>query len=161
MVGGMDDALREAIHHLPTVDYAAGEVIITETKDTQGLYFLESGTVDVFKGATRVARESTPGAVFGEMALLLESVATATVRARDGCRFYVARDGAEFLAAHPEVGFYLAHLLATRLETITRYVADVKAQFKEGAAHLGMVDGVVDTLMVKQPRFVERKNRGH
>jgi CRP-like cAMP-binding protein len=158
---GMDAALREAILHLPTVDYAVGEVIIMESKEAHGLYFLESGTVEVFKGATRVATESTPGAVFGEMALLLNSVATATVRAREACRFYVARDGAGFLAAHPQVGFYLAHLLATRLETITRYVADVKAQFKQSAAHLGMVDGVVDTLLVKQPRFVVRKNRGH
>ncbi len=157
----MNADLEAAILDLPLVDYAAGEVVVAEGRKPEGLFFLASGSVEVFKGATRVARESEPGAVFGEMAALLDSVATATVRARQDSRFHIARNAAEFFTAQPKVGFHLARLLALRLETITLYVADVKAQFKDHAAHLGMVDDVVESLLARQPRHVERRNRGH
>lgn len=158
----MNEALMAVIQGLPRVELADGAVLVTEGQVPDGLYFLESGTVEVFKRSERVARESTVGAVFGEMALLLESCATATVRAAGPCSFRVARDGAAFLRTHPEMGVELACLLANRLEAITRYVADFRAQFREGhSTPVAMVEGVVDTLLVRQPRRVERKNRGH
>lgn len=157
----MDAEMQEALRDLPTLDFAAGDVIIAESKPARSLFFLKSGVVDVFKGPTRVATESMPGAVFGEMSLLLESSSTATVCARQDSSFYFAEDGAAFLHAHPQVALNIARLLATRLESITRYVANVKEQCRQGSAHLDMVDDVVETLMAKQPRRIERKGRGH
>ncbi len=151
----------EEIRRLPRIELATSDVLVAETAQPEGLYFLESGAVEVIKGSTRIARESTPGAVFGEVSLLLHSCSTATVRAIEPSVFHVARDGEAFLAAHPAIALVLARLLASRLEAVTRYVADIKSQFKESATHLGMVESVVDTLIAKQPRQISRKNRGH
>lgn len=153
--------MQEAIRNLPTVDFEAGDVVIAESMPTPGLFFLQSGAVDVFKGATRVATESAEGAVFGEMSLLLASSSTATVCARVRSTFHVAADGAEFLRTHPQIAFLIARLLASRLEAITRYVADVKEQCRQGAVDLRMVDDVVETLIARQPRRIERQGRGH
>ncbi len=157
----MSADLLEAIRDLPRIELPAGKVLIAETLTPEGLYFLESGTVEIFKGSNRIAREDQPGAVFGEMSLLLESCATATVQALTPCTFRAAWDGRAFLETHPAIALKLAHLLAHRLEGVTRYVADLKDQFKESPSHLDMVESVVDCLIAKQPRNIPRKNRGH
>lgn len=157
----MSADLLEATRDLPRIELPPGKVLIAESLSPEGLYFLESGAVDIFKGSSRIARENTPGAVFGEMSLLLESCATATVRAAEPCVFRAAWDGRAFLESHPAIALKLAHLLARRLEGVTRYVADLKVQFKESSTHFDMVESVVDTLIAKQPRHIERKNRGH
>ncbi len=153
--------LLEVIRTLPRIELATGDVLITESRRPEGLFFLESGSVEVIKGPTRIARSSTPGSVFGELSLLLQSCSTATVRAIEPSTFHVASDGEAFLRDHPAIAFSLARLLAQRLEAVTRYVADMKSQFKESASHLDMVETVVDTVLTKQPREIERKNRGH
>ncbi len=151
----------EAIHTLPRIDLAPGKVLIAESLTPEGLYFLESGAVEIFKGSTRIARESKPGAIFGEMSLLLDSCATATVRAIEPAVFRAAWRGSAFLEENPAIALVIARLLAHRLEGVTRYVADLKDQFKDTSSHLHMVESVVDSLIVRQPRHVERKNRGH
>ncbi len=153
--------LLETIRTLPRVELAAGDVLITESRQPEGLFFLESGSVEVLKGPTRIARSSVPGSVFGEVSLLLASCSTATVRATEPSSFHVARDGEAFLRENPAIAFSLARLLAHRLEAVTRYVADIKSQFKDSATHLDMVETVVDTLIAKHPREIDRKNRGH
>jgi len=157
----MDASLVQAIEELPQIQIDAGEVLITEGRKPDGLYFLKSGSVDIIKGSARVATEAQPGAIFGEISLLLDFVGTATVRARVASEFYAARDGLRFLSDHPDVGFVIARTLALRLEAVTHYVADLKTQFKSQASPLGMVDSVVETLLAKHPRHVQRRNRGH
>ncbi len=157
----MDATLLEVIRTLPRIELATGDVLITESRQIEGLFFLETGAVEVLKGSTRIARSSIPGSVFGEISLLLASVSTATVRATEPSSFHIARHAEAFLRQNPAIVFSLAQLLAQRLEAVTRYVADIKSQFKDSVTHLDMVDTVVDTLIAKHPREIERKNRGH
>jgi CRP-like cAMP-binding protein len=158
----MPDEIPEEVLALPVMEFAPGEVIITEGRKPEALYFLDHGSVEIFKGEMRVARESQRGASFGDMALLLDLPGTATVRAVTSSRFFVARDAAAFLRSHPHVLFGIACQLAERLEAITRYVADVKSQFHtQGVTHLEMIDSVVESLLVKTPRRIPRTGRGH
>ena len=111
------------------------------------LFVLIGGQVEVVRGRERVAIVGEPGAVFGEMSILLGRPHTATVRAITPVRAYVLEDAAEFLRSHPEIGFHLAKLLAQRLNAATTYLVDIKRQFEGERDHFGMVGEVLESLM--------------
>jgi len=112
---------------------------------------LIEGEVEILRDSIRVATVSEPGSVFGEMAALLGTACTATVRALKPSTFAVVENPEEFLRISPEATLHVARMLAQRLDTLNRYLVDVKAQY-EGHDHLGMVDEVLETLMHRQPR---------
>ena len=60
---------------------AAGTLVIHEGGRTGHLYVLIEGRLEVVKGDTVVAVLTEPGAVLGEMSVLLDQPHTATVRA--------------------------------------------------------------------------------
>ena len=153
----MDDALLKT---LPLVSCAAQEVLITEGQPLQGIYFLESGEVEVLKGTTLIAEIFDPGAVFGEMSFLLHVPPTATVRTLTACTFRHVAQPAEFLRQHPEVALYMAGIVARRLDSLNRYLVDIKRQFEDRADHLGIIDEVIDSLMHKHPRAIPRRSAG-
>jgi CRP-like cAMP-binding protein len=145
---------------LPLVTCAAKTVLITEGQPVQGIYFLESGEVEVLKGTTLIAEIFDAGAVFGEMSFLLGVPPTATVRAMTDCTFRQVAQPAEFLRQHPEVSLYMAGILARRLDSLNRYLVDIKRQFEGRSDHLGIIDEVLDSLMHKHPRAIPRRSAG-
>jgi CRP-like cAMP-binding protein len=56
----------------------AGETILTSGSKTGRLLVLRSGSAEVVKDGAQIAKVSTPGAVFGELAVLLDQVPTST-----------------------------------------------------------------------------------
>ena len=62
-------------------DVAAGTEVLHEGGRTGHLYVLIEGRLEVVKGDTVVASITEPGAVLGEMSVLLDKPHTATVRA--------------------------------------------------------------------------------
>lgn len=131
--------------------FETGEVVLQQGETTGQLYFLIEGAVEVLKDDVVVATASQPGVVFGEMAALLGGAHTATVRAVRPCAFHIVEHPREFLRAEPDACLFVCKLLASRLDSLNRYLVDVKHQF-EGHDHLGMVDQVLETLMHRQPR---------
>lgn len=72
--------MLSATHQLESLTYRAGEPIIQQGEPSDALYILTEGRVDVSIQGQVVARLS-PGDFFGEMELLEENRAVATVRA--------------------------------------------------------------------------------
>jgi CRP-like cAMP-binding protein len=145
------------LQNLPSVSCAVGGVLITEGQPVQGIYFLESGEVEVLKDGVLIAEVYVAGAVFGDMAFLLGTAPTATVKAITPCVFrHVAAPG-EFFRMHPAVALHMAAILARRLDSLNRYLVDIKHQFKDRSDHLGIIDEVLDALMHKHPRDVPRR----
>jgi CRP/FNR family cyclic AMP-dependent transcriptional regulator len=145
---------------LPLLSVPAGHVLIEEGQPVTGLYFLESGEVEVLKGGTLIAEIFDSGAVFGDMAYLLQTAPTATVRMLTACKLREVAAPAEFFRQNPEVALHVAQILARRLDSLTRYLVDVKHQFKDRADHLGIIDEVLDALMHKHPRTIARRPAG-
>jgi CRP/FNR family transcriptional regulator, cyclic AMP receptor protein len=135
---------------LPERAFAAGDIILAEGDETNKLYVLIAGDIEILKGDVQVYTTSEPGAVFGEVSALLSIPHTATVKTTGPCRVYVVDDAAAYLCAHPEITFWLSKLLAQRLHCVTSYLADLKAQFEDRSDHLGMVDEVLGTLLHTQ-----------
>jgi hypothetical protein len=57
----------------------------------------------------------------------------------------------EFLNSSPAMCLHLCETMARRLDSLNKYLVDVKQQF-EGHDHLGMVDEVLEALLHRQPR---------
>lgn len=148
------------LQSLPLLSVPAGHVLLTEGQPVAGLYFLESGEVEVHKGGTLIAEVYEPGAVFGDMAYLLQTPPTATVRALTDCTFRTVAEPGPFFERHPAVALHMARILARRLDSLNRYLVDIKHQFKDRADHLGIIDEVLDALMHKHPRHLPRREAG-
>lgn len=131
--------------------FNAGETVFDQDDRTGLLFILIDGGVEVVKDNVNVATASEPGAVFGDLSALLGVPHTATVRAVCASRFHVVTNPRAFLEQNPAVCLHLCELLARRLDAVNKYLVNVKQQFA-GHDHLGMVDGVLDTLMHRHPR---------
>lgn len=144
------EALLSIYAGLPERSFAPGEHVIDQGGNTGMLYFLKSGSVDVMRDEVQVATVKKPGAVLGEISVLLARPHMATVCAVEPTVIYVAEDPWQFMAEHPEVNFRIARTLAKRLDLLTRYLVDLKHQFCDETNHLEMVDQVLDSLLCQQ-----------
>lgn len=142
--------LLTACAGLPRQTFPAGAVLIEAGTVESGMYVLVSGEVTIERDDVAFARIDHPGAVFGEMSVVLEQPASATVRAHTDASVYVIDDPRTFLLAHPEATLAVLRMTAARLDGLTRYLVDVKQQFADADGHLGMVGDILDTLVHHQ-----------
>ncbi|MGD9383869.1 MAG: cyclic nucleotide-binding domain-containing protein, partial [Desulfobacterales bacterium] len=61
--------------------FEKGKVIFFEGDDTQDLFILVSGHIDILKGKKKIVEITEKGSLFGEMSFLLGTQRTATVKA--------------------------------------------------------------------------------
>jgi CRP/FNR family transcriptional regulator, cyclic AMP receptor protein len=126
---------------------AAGTEVLHEGGRTGHLYVLIEGRLEVIKGDTVVAAITEPGAVLGEMSVLLDKPHTATVRAAADSVIYEIDDAASFLHQQPAVAILIAKMLAQRLNVANTYLADLKQQYAGHGNHLAMVGDVLQSMI--------------
>jgi len=105
--------------------FEPGAILLAEGQKSGLLYVLIDGEVEILKGEFQINVVSDPGAIFGEMSLLLNMPHTATVRALTPCCVHVVDDGDAFLRSNKEIAYDLSKLLAQRLHGVTTYLADL------------------------------------
>jgi CRP-like cAMP-binding protein len=127
--------------HLPEVVLAPGEAVLREGDQSQAIWVLVSGALQVRKGDVPVNMVTKPGALVGEVSLLLGTENTATVEAIEPTRLRYAADG-HTLLDDPAVAKLVAVGLAERLNFVTAYLADLKHQYGD-APGLSMVADVL------------------
>lgn len=125
---------------IPVIEVPAGEVLIQQGSPPPAIFVLVEGAVAVERDGIAFSNVDYSGAVFGEMSTVMRSPATATVRTTTPSTLHIARDPDGFLA-RPDVAIAVLRLTANRLEAMTRYLADVRAQFDQLEGHLGLVTG--------------------
>jgi putative peptide zinc metalloprotease protein len=81
------DELSELLRHGEWVTRAPGEAIITQGDVGEVFYAIRTGQVEILQDGRHI-RNMGPGSYFGEVALLLDSPRTATVRALTPVRLY-------------------------------------------------------------------------
>jgi len=135
---------------MPVQELAAGDVLVAEGAPPSALWILQSGTLLVERAGVPFARIDTPGAVFGEMSVVLGRPVTATVRASSDVQVRVVEDPLSFLLHRPEATLTVLRTTAARLDGLTQYLVDVKRQFSGLAGHLGMLDELLDALVHHQ-----------
>src|SRR5262245_26136765 len=73
-------AMLQKLSSLPVEAYQTGETVLARGTTTGKLLVMIEGAVEVVRDGTRIAEIDEPGAVFGELALLLDQPHTADVR---------------------------------------------------------------------------------
>jgi len=116
---------------LPVVTYQAGETVITEGSRTGRLLILGKGAVAIVKEDTEIAKVAEPGAVFGELSILLDQPHTADVRTLETSQFHVA-NAAFLFTQDPIAVLYVAIVLARRLDGANHNLIQLKSQLQAG-----------------------------
>ena len=114
--------LDELIHN-PNVEkyvtvYERGKYLFLEGDDSQDLYVLISGHVEIIKGDKKLDEITEPGALFGELSFLLGAKRTATARAEgtvEALRI-PKEEITDFLHDFPSVAGEITQFLAQRLD---------------------------------------------
>jgi PAS domain S-box-containing protein len=108
--------------------FEEGKAIFLEGDDTQDLFILVSGQLNVFKGNTKIAEIIEKGSLFGEMSFLLKAKRTATIKAGENVKaIRIPKDEINaFLHDFPEVAGEISKLLAKRLDETSRILYGLK-----------------------------------
>ena len=122
---------QNSLATLPLVTYQAGETVIADGSRTGRLLILSKGTVVIVKGGTEIAKVAEPGAVFGEISVLLDQPHAADVRALETAEFHVA-DATTLLTQNPIAVLYVATMLAHRLNGANHALIQLKHQLSTG-----------------------------
>ena len=110
---------------VPERTFEPGTILFAEGKKSGALCVLIDGEVEILKGEFQVNLVSDPGAIFGEMSILLNIPHTATVRARTRCHVHFVDDGDVFLRANTAIAYDCLKIVAQRLNGMTTYLADL------------------------------------
>lgn len=108
--------------------FETGQIIFLENDDSQDLYILVSGELDVLKGNKKISEITERGALFGEMSFLLGARRTATVKARNDVKtIRIPKEKVTtFLGEFPSVAQDITRLLAQRLDESSQIVYGLK-----------------------------------
>jgi CRP/FNR family cyclic AMP-dependent transcriptional regulator len=120
----------QKLSSLPVEAYQAGELILAGGSITGKLLIMSEGAVEVVRDGIRIAEIADPGAVFGDLAVLLDHPHSADVRALAPSTFYVA-DGRTILRVDPITTLYVAGVLAQRLETVDGLLVKARRQLAQ------------------------------
>ena len=121
----MSQSILDACAQSQKTVVARGTELLRQGTQSGTLYVLVSGTIEILRGGVVVAATSEPGALFGEMSILLGSPHTATVQAKTQCEVCAFQNGADFVRSNPEITFDIATLLAKRLSQATDYLTEL------------------------------------
>jgi CRP-like cAMP-binding protein len=134
---------------LPETVFEAGGIVVREGDAGGGMWVLVSGALQVRKGQVLVNRITRPGALVGELSVLLDSAYSATVQASERSVLRYVAHARDMLQQNPRVTLLVAQGLAERLDFVTSYLADLKHQYGD-APGLSMVPDVLRELAQRQ-----------
>ena len=123
-------ALQKKFADLPIAIYEADETVLTAASTTGRLLILKEGAVAIVKDGVEIGNVAEPGAVFGELSVLLDRPHTADVIAVKTSKFYVA--SATLFMRDPVALLYVAAVMARRLDHANEGVIELKRQVDAG-----------------------------
>jgi CRP-like cAMP-binding protein len=147
----------DKLSHFPLRAFERGDVVLSAGSDTDRLLFLNRGVVDVVKAEVQLTRIAEPGAVFGDMSVLLGLPHTADVLAVEPSSFYIVDQAEGFLRKEPLVALYVATVLAGRLDEVNRHLIEVWARPPDAGQRRGFfvetLRQIAGALQIRVPSF--------
>ena len=143
--------LAELTWSQPLRTLEAGDVLITEGSAGGMLYVLESGRLVVERDGVALATLTEPGALIGEMSVLLGTSNSADVRAIGPTKVREIRDGMMFLKAQPEALLQVATALATRLDNTSSIVVRLQGEHQDKPDQHSLYTRLVSSLLFNGP----------
>jgi CRP/FNR family cyclic AMP-dependent transcriptional regulator len=125
------DAFKKSIAALPLIAFDPGETILYSGSTTGQLFILRHGVVEIVRDGQQIATVSEPGAVLGELAVILDKPHTADVRAVERCEFHFA-EASTLLKENVAALLYVTAMLAHRLDAANTVIVEVKRDLESG-----------------------------
>jgi len=124
----LDDIINNPDLDKHLTSYKRGQIILLEGDDSQDLYILVSGELEILKGNKKISEIRETGSLFGDMSFLLRSKRTATVKAKTDVKALCIpkEEVTVFLREYPDVSREIAKLLAKRLDETSQIVHGLK-----------------------------------
>ncbi|MCB9479828.1 MAG: protein kinase [Deltaproteobacteria bacterium] len=129
----------------PQSAFEMGQVLFYELDESDDVYVMLSGEVEVLRRGRLLARNRDAGVVYGEMAALLGNVRSATVRCRTTSEFAVLsrHQYLKLLKEHPDLAINAAQQIGARL---TR----TNAKLVESMTRLGTLEKRIKRLFARE-----------
>jgi CRP-like cAMP-binding protein len=108
--------------------FPAGHVLVPQGGKLGRLFVLRQGEVEIERDGAYINSIATPGAIFGEMSLLLDIPHSATVRAVTDVEVFAISDALRVLEANPGWTLQIARLLAQRVNQTTQKLAELQGE---------------------------------
>lgn len=131
----------------PQRQVTAATTLVEQGQRSDHLYVLVQGAFDVVRDGVRIVQVREPGAFLGEIAVLLDAPATASVVAACDSVVQVVHPAAAAVRSDPVLTLAIAQLLARRLQAVTAYLVDLQQQYAGTGTHLSVMDQVLARLM--------------
>jgi hypothetical protein len=128
---------------LPVRSFGPGELLLSAGAATGQVLVLKEGVVEVVKDGVALTQVSEPGAVFGEMAALLDQPHSADVRALEPSDLYVIEDGRGFFLREPAATLHVAVILARRLDAVNGYLVQARSGLEQAGRPTGLLDQII------------------
>jgi CRP-like cAMP-binding protein len=140
------DAVRDRLTACPLVAFAEGELMLRQGAVTERLLVLSEGAVDIVRDGAVLARVSEPGAVLGELAVILGRPHSADVWAAAPSRCHVVEDAGRRLLADPELALYVMTVLASRLDAVNDLLIEARARLGDAGPQRGFLAETLESL---------------
>ena len=127
---------------LPVASFQAGETVFLAGSRTGRLMILKKGAVAIVKEGVEIAKVSEPGAVFGELSILLDQPHTADVRTLESSEFHVANE--TLLTKDHLACIYIATVLARRVNNANQALIELKRQLDAGEPHSVIAETIAE-----------------
>lgn len=138
--------LAALAHSFPLETLAPGTHLTTEGTRSGQLYILESGKLTVQREGVALATIDEPGAIIGEMAVLLGIPHSATVIAQSTARVRVVDDALGTLSQHAEFALHLATIACARLNATSALLVELKGQATGKAKEQALMSRILSAL---------------
>ena len=136
----------------PRRELAAGDTLIEEGEAGGELYVLEKGRLVVERDGVEIATIIEPGALIGEISVLLGIDHSATVRATGHTTVRVIEDGIPFLERTPLMALHVATLACDRLDRTSAVLVELRKETEGKASEQGLLSRIFSALTVPEPR---------
>jgi CRP/FNR family transcriptional regulator, cyclic AMP receptor protein len=137
-------AFNKSLTSLAASTFNPGETVLAAGSTTGQLFILRKGLVEVVRDGIQIATVSEPGAVFGELAVLLDKPHTADVRTIKRSEFHVAK-ASSLLTGDVAALLYVSAILARRLDAANEAIVEIKRDL-ESDKRPGVITKAIEQL---------------
>lgn len=127
------------------------ETLITAGDFGGEMYVLEHGRLVVERDGVTIAKIDEPGALIGEMSVLLGVDHTADVRAEIDSSVRVIDDAIGFLERTPLVALHVATLACARLDATSALLVELRKQAAERHDEHSLLGRILSAVMAPPP----------
>ncbi len=134
----------KSLTSLAASTFNPGQTVLAAGSTTGQLFILRKGLVEIVRDGVQIATVSEPGAVFGELALLLDKPHTADVRTLERSEFHVAK-ASSLLTGDVAALLYVSAILARRLDAANEVIVEIKRDL-ESDKRPGVINKAIEKL---------------